>query len=156
MPSAKEMLEIVGRYGAAKNRHDIDSALKDCREDFFIEIVPFLNRIEGKEKVRAHLQRLSEAFPDNVAIREAIAVGDDVVISLWHLRGTMRGRFLGMEPTGKEIDVPMFSVFPFKDGDLAGERVFYDVATFCRQAGLPIPQAALTGAKGTGPVKAVA
>jgi len=153
MPNAKEMLEIVGRYGAAKNRHDIDAALEDCPEDFFIEIVPFLNRIEGKEKVRVHLQRLGEAFPDNVAVREAVAVGDDVVISLWHLRGTMRAPFLGMEPTGKEIDVPMFSVFPFKDGTLAGERVFYDVATFCRQAGLPIPQAALTGVKATAPAK---
>jgi steroid delta-isomerase-like uncharacterized protein len=156
MLTAKEMLEIVGRYGAAKNRHDIDAALKDCREDFFIEIMPFLNRIEGKEKVRVHLQRLGEAFPDNVAVREAIAVGDDVVISLWHLRGTMRARFLGMEPTGKAINVPMFSVFPFKDGALAGERVFYDVVTFCRQAGLPIPQAALTGVKATAPAKAVA
>jgi steroid delta-isomerase-like uncharacterized protein len=143
MLTPDRMIEIVSSYGGAKNRRQIDAALQLCRDDFFIEIVPFSNKIEGKEKVRVHLERLSEAFPDNVAVREAITVGDGIVVSLWHLRGTMRGKFFGMEPTGKRIDVPMISVFPFKDGALAAERIFYDVATFCRQAGLPIPRAAL-------------
>lgn len=144
MLTPTRMIEIVSSYGAAKNRRDIGAALESCREDFFIEVVPFSSKIEGKEKVRTHLERLSEAFPDNVAVREAIAVGDGVVISLWRLRGTMRGRFFGMEPTGRTVDVPMISVFPFTDEQLAGERIFYDVATFCRQAGLPIPRAALS------------
>jgi len=143
MLTPQRMIEMVSAYGAAKNRRDIDAALQLCSDDFFLEVVPFSNRIDGKEKVRNHLERLSEGFPDNVAVREAITVGDDLVVSLWRLRGTMRGRFLGMAPTGRTIDVPMISVFPFKDGKLAAERIFYDVATFCREAGLPIPEAAL-------------
>jgi predicted ester cyclase len=58
------------------------------------------------------------------------------MIGTWHSRGTLRGDFMGYAPTGRSISVPAVSVFHFREGKLSGERVFFDMATLFRQAGL--------------------
>jgi steroid delta-isomerase-like uncharacterized protein len=78
------------------------------------------------------------AFPDYQGEIETQAFGDDVMIATWLWRGSLRGEFLGYAPTGRSVSVPAVSVYHFRDGKLAGERVFFDVATLFRQAGLPL------------------
>jgi predicted ester cyclase len=79
-----------------------------------------------------------EAFLDYGRRVEGMAFGEDECVLRWGLLGTARGSALGMEPTGKRIDVPMASFFSFKDGRIECERRLFDVATLCDQAGIPI------------------
>jgi steroid delta-isomerase-like uncharacterized protein len=140
MNRTDQMIEIVSAYGAAKNRHDLAAALERCAEDFYLEVVPFDRRTGGKEESRIFLEQFLEAFPDYVGEVESVATGEDVVILTW----VLRGRFLGMTPTGNEVAVRAVSAFTLRGDRITGERVYYDVATMCRQAGLPLPAASLS------------
>jgi hypothetical protein len=45
---------------------------------------------------------------------------------------------VGVPPTGRSFVVPFANVAPFKDGLMAGETIYFDLATLCEQAGLPL------------------
>jgi hypothetical protein len=54
------------------------------------------------------------------------------------LRGTSGGEWLGVPPSGGSFAVPFTNVARF-DGELmAGESIYFDLATLCEQAGLPL------------------
>jgi steroid delta-isomerase-like uncharacterized protein len=129
---------IVFEYGAAKNRHDPRTVLERCTDDFALEIVPLGERIEGKERVLEYLERFLRSFPDYAGESDTKVASGDVVMALWTLRGTLRGEFLGMPPTGRAVAVPAVSVYFLRGGKLRCERIFFDVATLLAQAGLPM------------------
>jgi len=133
-----EMDRSARAYAEAKNRHDPATALGNCTEDFFLEAVPLGSKTEGKKEVLAFLLDFFRAFPDYAGDVETKAFGDDVIIATWQWRGTLRGEFLGYAPTGRSISLEAVSLYQFRDGKLAGERVFFDLATLFRQAGLPL------------------
>ena len=134
----EEMDRTAKAYAEAKNRHDPATALGHCTDDFFLEAVPLGSKTEGKRAVLDFLLDFFRAFPDYAGEIETKAFGDDVVIATWNWRGTLRGEFLGYAPTGRPISLTAVSLYRFRDGKLAGEQVFFDLATLFRQAGLPL------------------
>ena len=61
--------------------------------------------IHGPEGVRQFYTTLQAAFPDiHFTIEDQIDSGDKVV-TRWTCRGTHKGKFQGMSPTGKQINV---------------------------------------------------
>ena len=59
----------------------------------------------GPEGVIQFVATYRFAFPDSrFAVEDRIAEGDKVV-SRWTARGTHRGEFLGISPTGEEVTV---------------------------------------------------
>ena len=70
----------------------------------------------GREGYRGFYQTLRGAFPDlEFTIEDLIAEGDKVV-SRWRARGTHRGEFRGLHPTGKSGEVAGTSLFRITDG----------------------------------------
>jgi hypothetical protein len=69
-----------------------------------------------------------------------MAFGDDVIVAWGVLRGTSGGNWLGIPPGGGTFVVPFANVAPFKDGLLAGESIYFDLATLCEQAGLSVDE----------------
>jgi SnoaL-like polyketide cyclase len=69
---------------------------------------------------------------------EGIAVGDHVIAVWGTLRGTSRGEWLGIRPGGGMFAVQFANVVPFSQGLMAGERIYFDLATLCEQARLPL------------------
>lgn len=51
-----------------------------------------------------------------------------------------RGEWLGIPPGGGTLAVAFANVVPFSQGLIAGERIYFDLATLCEQAWLPIEQ----------------
>jgi hypothetical protein len=101
--------------------------------------VPLGLRSEGKDAVRAAYElQFFTSFPDLAPDDEGIAFGDDVVVVWGTLRGTSRGDWLGVPPGGGAFEVPFANVVPFQDGLMAGERVYFDLASLCEQAGIPL------------------
>jgi hypothetical protein len=41
---------------------------------------------------------------------------------------------------GRSFAVPFANVTPFRDGLMLGESIYYDLATLCEQAGLPLDE----------------
>jgi hypothetical protein len=54
------------------------------------------------------------------------------------LNGTSRGEWMGVPPSGRAFAVPFANVTPFRDGLMAGESIYFELATFCEQAALPL------------------
>jgi len=65
----------------------------------------FPRDVYGPEGVKRYVAAYRFAFPDaRFAVEDQIAEGDKVV-SRWTARGTHRGEFLGISPTGEEVTV---------------------------------------------------
>jgi predicted ester cyclase len=134
-----EMLRLFEAHREAEANRDIDAILETFTPGCFLETVALGIRSEGKDAVRAAYEaQFFSAFPDLAPDDEGIAFGDDEIVVWGTLRGTSRGEWLGVPPGGGSFAVPFTNLVPFQDGLMAGERVYFDLATLCEQAGIPL------------------
>ena len=54
---------------------------------------------------------------------------------------------MGVPPSGRPFAVPFANVTPFRDGQMAGEAIYFDLATLCEQAALPLDKVRAGGKK---------
>jgi predicted ester cyclase len=136
-----EMLRLFEAHREAEAARDIAAILETSVSDCFLETVPLGLRSDGRDAVRAaYEQQFFTAFPDLAPEDEGIAVGDDVIAVWGTLRGTSRGEWLGIPPGGGTFAVPFANVESFSRGLMAGERIYFDLATLCEQAQLPLEE----------------
>jgi steroid delta-isomerase-like uncharacterized protein len=83
------------------NRGDLDAVDEMAAGDLVIHAAS--QEIRGHEGARQYVAALRTGFPDlHFTIEDQIAEGDRVV-TRWTARGTHRGEFQGVPPTGREI-----------------------------------------------------
>jgi hypothetical protein len=136
-----EMLRLFDAHREAEAARDIDAILETFVTDCFLETVPLGLRSDGANAVRAaYEQQFFTAFPDLAPQDDGTAVGEDVVAVWGTLHGTSRGDWLGVPPGGGTFAVPFANVVPFSRGLMAGERIYFDLASLCEQARLPLDE----------------
>jgi predicted ester cyclase len=128
---------FVRAYAAAKSEADAAGALALCAPDFTIETIPFGIASKDRDETAKHLALFFTAFPDYRAETEGMAVSGDSVAWWGRISLTALGPVLGQPPTGKRAELPAFSVFDFRGGELLRERFHFDLPSFCRQLELP-------------------
>src|SRR5919109_441918 len=136
--SPEEMQRLFEQHRDAEAARDIDAILETFVEDPFLDTVPLGLRSEGREAARAAYEGYFTAFPDLAPEDEGFAYGDDIQVSWGTLRGTSGGDWVGVPPSGGSFEVPFVNVATFRDGLMAGEAIYFDLATLCEQAGLPL------------------
>jgi predicted ester cyclase len=135
----EDMLRLFEAHREAEAARDINGILDTFVPDPFLETMALGLRSEGREAVRAAYEmQFFSAFPDLAPDDEGMAVGDETVVVWGRLRGTSRGDWLGVPPGGGSFDVPFANVVPFRDGLMAGEIIYFDLATLCEQAGISL------------------
>ena len=134
----RQLEQLVQAYAAAKDAHDPDAALAFCHDDCFYESVPLGQRVQGKENLKLFYEALFQAFPDYQAAFDGLASGENSIVVWGIFRGTMCGPCLGIPPTGRSFEVPVVFVVTFRDGLIASDRGFFDLATLCEQLGIPL------------------
>jgi serine phosphatase RsbU (regulator of sigma subunit) len=89
----------------------------------------------GPEDVKRFTAEFRLAFPDfRLSIDEQIAEGDKVVNRLT-LRGTQKGEFRDMAPTGKEVEVKAVTIFRFSpEGKVVETWDYFDQLRLMRQS----------------------
>jgi steroid delta-isomerase-like uncharacterized protein len=137
-PREDARLASVRAYAEAKSRQDVAGALADCAPDFAIETIPFGTASAGREESAAQLRLFFSVFPDYRAETEGVAAQGESVAWWGRISLTFEGELFGRPPTGRTASLPAFSVFDFRDGRLARERFFFDLAMLCEQIGLPV------------------
>jgi steroid delta-isomerase-like uncharacterized protein len=135
-----QMETLFNQHREAEAARDFDAILATFTDDCFLETVPLGPRGEGKAAARAAYEGYFTAFPDLSPDDQGIAFGDDVIVVWGKLRGTSGGDWLGIPPSGGAFAVPFANVAPFKHGLMAGETIYFDLATLCEQAGLPVDE----------------
>ena len=135
-----EMLSLFEAHREAEAVRDFDAILETFVDDCFLETVPLGVRAEGKVAARAAYEGFFTAFPDLSPDDQGMALGDDVIVVWGALRGTSGGNWLGIPAGGGSFVVPFANVAPFKDGLLAGESIYFDLASLCEQAGIGLDE----------------
>ena len=95
----------------------------------------------GPEDVKRFMGEFQEAFPDfHTEIEDQIAEGDKVV-TRWRMRGTHRGEFRGITPTGNELGITGIGIFRFFEGKVVESWDNFDQLGMMVQLGvIPTPE----------------
>jgi len=133
-----EMHRLFQVHRDAEAHRDYDAVIDTFAEHCYLETAPLGTRSEGREAARAAYVGYFTAFPDLAPDDQGFAYGDDALVSWGHLQGTSRGLWLGVPPGGGSFDVPFTNVTTFADGRMAGETIYFDLATLCEQAGIDL------------------
>jgi steroid delta-isomerase-like uncharacterized protein len=99
--------------------------------------------VRGAHDLAQWFHDLFAAVPDwHVEIENVIDDGDRQAVVQWRGSGTFSGGpFLGIEPTGRTIDLSAVDVFRFdENGKVETNTVYYDGAEFARQIGMLPPR----------------
>lgn len=75
------------------------------------------------------------AFPDWCSTVDEMIVEGDRVVERWTGRGTHRGEFQGIAPTGRRVAVPGVVFYRIADGKIAGFRGQFDRLSLLQQLG---------------------
>lgn len=135
------MQRLFEQHRDAEAARDYEGILETFVEDCFLETHALGLRSEGRENVRrTYEEGYFAAFPDLAPDDVGSAFGDDVMVVWGTLEGTSGGEWLGVPPSGKSFSVPFANVTPFRDGRMWGETIYFDLATLCEQAELPLDE----------------
>jgi steroid delta-isomerase-like uncharacterized protein len=134
------MRALFETHREAEKRRDFDGILDTFTDDCYLETVPLGLRSQGKEATRVSYEAFFTAFPDLEPDDVGAAVGDDALVVWGFLQGSSGGEWLGVAPSGKPFKVPFTNVTIFKDGRMAGESIYFDLATLCEQTGIPLDE----------------
>jgi predicted ester cyclase len=96
-------------------------------------------------------RKYAEAFPDGkIELKEVHAQGDTSVAEFLG-KGTHRGDFMGIAPTGKRVEIPVCNVIEVRDGKVIREREYMDNLHMMIQLGvIADPTREHVGAPGSG------
>ena len=133
------MLELFKAHRDAEAQRDYDAILDTFADSTcYLATAALGTRSVGKEATRAAYVAYFTAFPDLAPEDEGFAYGDDALVSWGRLRGTSGGTWFGVGPSGASFDVPFTNVTTFVDDRMEGETIYFDLATLCDQAKLPL------------------
>ena len=142
-----QMEQLFQTHRDAERRRDFDGIMKTFTENCYLETIALGSRSEGQTAARVAYVAYFSAFPDLTPDDQGFAFGDDAMVSWGFLRGTSGGDWLGVPPSGKSFAVPFTNVAKFADELMLGETIYFDLATLCEQAALPL-EAVRRAAKG--------
>ena len=79
--------------------------------------------------------RQRTAFPDWTETIEDIIAEGDKVVTRFTSRGTHKGKFMGVPPTGKKVKITEVAVFRIADGKITEQWGFPDLQGLRQQLG---------------------
>ena len=142
-----------GDYAALFDEHmasefvtkDIDATMATMVDDPVVLHVPTSTGGCGAGAVRRFYQEFFiGTFPDDLEVRTLTrTIGtdrlvDEMIVSFTHTREVPI--FLPhLEPTGRQIRIPLVAIVGFADGKVASEHLYWDQASLLVQAGLLDP-----------------
>jgi steroid delta-isomerase-like uncharacterized protein len=102
-------------------------------------------KMSTRAEVVAWFRGLFDAVPDLHMEVEDVAVagvpGCERVTVRWHITGTFSGApYVGIEPTGRPVDLRGMDLIDVEDGRIAGNNIYYDQLAFARQIGMLPPE----------------
>lgn len=115
--------------------HDVAATVATFRHPRY-EVPALGVVVDGPEAVSGLVGGLISAFPDFYLHQIAVHHADDAVIVEARFGGTQRGTWVGIEPTGKKMEVQAVLIFVFEGDNLICEKVYFDHATILRQLGV--------------------
>jgi len=131
--------EIVKRYYLDVLNQGRLEVLDDIAAADHVENDPFPWQTQGIDGLRQRVASIQAAFNPQFTLEDVIGEGDRVVVR-WTNRGTHRGEFFGVPPSGKEVVVSGIDIHRLSDGRLAEHWDEVDLFGLMTQLGvIPAP-----------------
>jgi steroid delta-isomerase-like uncharacterized protein len=127
--------ECVRRHLQFENAQDMEGTLSTLHPECVFEDLPLNKIYRGIDGARKYYAELWQAFDVTVESRLRHWTLEGNLIAETTFVGPHRAEFLGNRPIGKSIRLPLVVVVTFRDGLMAGERFYYDLAMLLRQIG---------------------
>ena len=126
--SIAENKATIRHWIEARNANDIEMAVACWTE-------------AERDGIRRAFAGMTEAFPDaRITPEELIAEGDKVVLR-WTFRGTHRGPFRGLPPTGRPVEWTGVDIYTVAAGQIADLVRTADTLALLQQLGAAPPPA---------------
>jgi steroid delta-isomerase-like uncharacterized protein len=91
--------------------------------------------VRGPEGFRHYVEAFRNALPDmQLTVEDQVAEGEKVV-TRWTARGTHRGEFMGIAPSGKRLEMAGVSIDRFSGGRFVESWENYDALGMMQQMG---------------------
>jgi steroid delta-isomerase-like uncharacterized protein len=140
--------EVARTIFEALSKRDLDTAMKFNTDDAVDDFVA-IGEFRGRLAIRRFFDELLAAFPDFDIAVDRIVGDDSAAVVQWHAAGTFSGgKFQGIEPTGKRVQIRGVDVMEFAEGRYVHNTIYYDGASFARQIGT-LPRAGSVTEKAT-------
>jgi steroid delta-isomerase-like uncharacterized protein len=132
--------ELIDRYNAAWNAHDVDAIVEMHTADSVFENHTTGDVNVGREAIGSAIRGIFTVFPDLAFETRRRYIRDDLVVQEWTARGTHLGKMnragMEVEPTGNSVEYRGMDVIPISEGLVARKDVYSDGVTLLRQLGL--------------------
>ncbi len=126
--STSENKEFIRRYLDAINGKPKTAAVSDL----FI----------SEQPLKDHIAAAEAGFPLYRLDPEEIIAEGDLVCVQGRIRGVHKGNFMGVPPTGREVDFSIFITYRIAGGKIVDHWMLTDNMACMQQLGvLPVPQA---------------
>jgi predicted ester cyclase len=122
--SVEENKDLVRREQEELWNHTGDL---DAAEELFAA-----DQAEAAKQEAADFRR---GFPDVTSTIEDLIAEGDKVVARWRSRATHRGNYMGLAPTGKEVQFMGISVYRIEEGKIAESWTVEDQFGLMRQIG---------------------
>lgn len=137
--------ELVRSAFELLNTHDVQACAELLTEDFIINLVGMPYQQHGRQAWQTNVEMMLRAFPDLQAqVLDVFGQEDRVAVRLT-FRGTHRGEFQGVAPTGREVHYDSIELYRVNDERLAEEWIASDIATLMHQLTAPSSEGTPTG-----------
>ena len=136
--SAEENEALVRRLFEAIATDDLD-VIDDLVAADFVDRQPYPGQPPGPEGIKFQVAKLREGFPDYETDVEILVAGDAKVAWRQTFRGTHRGTFMGIPPSGNQVSETAIGVFFIRDGKAVEFVAVADDRDFLRQLGATPP-----------------
>jgi hypothetical protein len=101
-----------------------------------ITLIMTPNNIVGLENAKNYYDNFLTGF-SNIEFNIVNVFGQgDQIVKHWNFKGTNTGKFFGMPPTGKTVDIYGVTLVTMKNGKIAQEQDFFDNMIFLQQLGI--------------------
>jgi len=127
---------IVRRYFEEVFNKKVLAVLDDLIASNFVGHTSTGTDVHGPEGVKQQVAMFSIAFPDmHYTLEDLVAEGDKVV-ARFTFRGTHRGEFLGLAPTGKRVTGMGTGTYRITDGKMQDAWINRDIFGVLQQLGI--------------------
>jgi steroid delta-isomerase-like uncharacterized protein len=131
---------VIRRWIEAYNERDLEAEADVLAPGFVAHVPAAQGPLEGLEAWRQFTAPFTEAFPDLRLTVQDIATEGDTVAARVAFRGTHRGEFQGIPPTGKEVAFSSMEFNRVVDGKVEEHWVELDLLGLMGQLGaIPEP-----------------
>jgi len=130
--SIAENKAVIRSLYEAYNRHNVALLDKFLTPDY----VHHAQNLRGLESFKQFYTQFYRGFPDTHSTIEDIIAEGDKVWTRSIVKGTHKGEYRGVPPTGKETTIRCVDIYRIVDGKIVESWGIYDNMDFFKQLGV--------------------